>query len=290
MIEQTQRTHATHQEMMLDHRELDNEELDDLLISLVGGDSNASSSAASPILPPAVPARHATRRPTVAVAAEELMEHDERGLPVAMDEETRKARKMARNRRAAAVSRERKKQRVDELEAQVARLEAENRQLKRKLELCSSGSETSETVDTASDVEWWPISQQPEAFWTLAPLKKVCTPPPFPRRLLDWLLTLCLSIKASRCSTSSNAARTAFEPLTTAVNDRLHLSLARRPMRRTTSPHACARGHRHVRHGVRPRRFSICAIRTPHARQRAYCGRWCGERAGVMRPRYLSVS
>ena len=51
---------------------------------------------------------------------------DEEGLPLALDEETRKARRMARNRRAAAESRDRKKRRVDELEGQVEVLEREN--------------------------------------------------------------------------------------------------------------------------------------------------------------------
>lgn len=130
------------------------------------------------------------------------MECDEAGLPVAVDENTRKARKMARNRRAAAMSRERKKQRVDELEELVAALQQENASLKRRL--ASSGSETSETT---SDVELWPLSQQPEAFWlTYAPLKQACTPPPlhalFPR-LLASLWTLCLSTLSQMTTTSS---------------------------------------------------------------------------------------
>ena len=51
---------------------------------------------------------------------------DEEGLPFALDDQTRKARRMARNRRAAAESRDRKKRRVDELEGQVEVLEREN--------------------------------------------------------------------------------------------------------------------------------------------------------------------
>merc|ERR1719473_2183401 len=136
------------------------------------------------------------------------MECDEAGLPLALDEETRKARKMARNRRAAAVSRERKKQRVEELSEQVERLQAENAWLKRQLARSRSGSETSETI---SDVEWWPISQQPEAFWTYAPLKKVCTPPPLPAlisRLFASLWTLCLSMLCR--STSSRSSPSAL--------------------------------------------------------------------------------
>ena len=187
---------------MTSYPDLSNSELEDLLVSLSdpsdGTASLTSSTSSSPVprLTLAAPSnnkKRPNRQPTAAVAAEEWMERDERGLPVAVDEETRQARKMARNRRAAAVSRERKKQRVEELEEQVARLQEENARLKRQLAQTDSGSETSETT---SDVEWWPISQQPEAFWTYAPLKKDCTPPPLHsllRRLIASLYTLCLS-------------------------------------------------------------------------------------------------
>ena len=62
---------------------------------------------------------------TETICVEDLLV-DEEGLPLALDEETRKARRMARNRRAAAESRDRKKRRVDELEGQVEVLEREN--------------------------------------------------------------------------------------------------------------------------------------------------------------------
>merc|ERR1719453_730483 len=144
---------------MTSYPDLSTSELDDLLVSLADpSDGTASlTSSSSPVLAaPSNNKKRPNRQPTAAVAAEEWMERDERGLPVAVDEETRQARKMARNRRAAAVSRERKKQRVEELEEQVARLQEENARLKRQLAQTDSGSETSETT---SDVEWWPISQ-----------------------------------------------------------------------------------------------------------------------------------
>ena len=208
-------------------RALTSDELDELLISLTDagsstlssssptddGPSAPSSSSSSPIPPPlhiTASKKRPTRQPTVAEQAEELMDCDETGLPVAVDEDTRKARKMARNRRAAAVSRERKKQRVDELEEQVAALQQENASLKRRLACGSSGSETSETT---SDVESWPLSQQPEAFWlTYAPLKQACTPPPFHAllpRLLASLWTLCLSTLSQMTTTTSSACSAA---------------------------------------------------------------------------------
>ena len=214
-------------------RALTSDELDELLISLTNagsrtlsscspidhGSSAPSSSSSSPPSSSSSPPVHRpllinaskkrpVRQPTVAEQAEEQMECDEAGLPVAVDENTRKARKMARNRRAAAMSRERKKQRVDELEELVAALQQENASLKRRLAF--SGSETSETT---SDVESWPLSQQPEAFWlTYAPLKQACTPPPlhalFPR-LLASLWTLCLSTLSRVTTTTSSACSAA---------------------------------------------------------------------------------
>ena len=209
-------------------RALTSDELDELLISLTNagsrtlscspidhGSSAPSSSSSSPPSSSSSPPVHrpllisaSKKRPTVAEQAEEQMECDEAGLPVAVDEDTRKARKMARNRRAAAMSRERKKQRVDELEELVAALQQENASLKRRLAF--SGSETSETT---SDVESWPLSQQPEAFWlTYAPLKQACTPPPlhalFPR-LLASLWTLCLSTLSQITTTTSSACSAA---------------------------------------------------------------------------------
>ena len=209
-------------------RALTSDELDELLISLTNagsrtlscspidhGSSAPSSSSSSPPSSSSSPPVHrpllisaSKKRPTVAEQAEEQMECDEAGLPVAVDEDTRKARKMARNRRAAAMSRERKKQRVDELEELVAALQQENASLKRRLAF--SGSETSETT---SDVESWPLSQQPEAFWlTYAPLKQACTPPPFHAllpRLLASLWTLCLSTLSQMTTTTSSACSAA---------------------------------------------------------------------------------
>ena len=83
----------------------------------------------------------------MAEQAEEQMECDEAGLPVAVDEDTRKARKMARNRRAAAMSRERKKQRVDELEELVAALQQENASLKRRLDRVIAAAQVSDSEE-----------------------------------------------------------------------------------------------------------------------------------------------
>eukprot|EP00320_Phaeocystis_rex_P003221 CAMPEP_0119056688 /NCGR_PEP_ID=MMETSP1178-20130426/1291_1 /TAXON_ID=33656 /ORGANISM="unid sp, Strain CCMP2000" /LENGTH=266 /DNA_ID=CAMNT_0007037439 /DNA_START=31 /DNA_END=832 /DNA_ORIENTATION=- len=220
----------------MSYRDLTSTELDELLISLTADDglnTLSSSSFPTPVPPPlSIPAskrrplpsqipalkKRPNREPTVAEQAERLMDCDEIGLPVAVDEDTRKARKMARNRRAAAVSRERKKQRLDELEEQVAALQQENAWLKRRLAHARrSGSETSETT---SDVEPWPLSQQPEVFWTYAPLKQACTPPHFHTllpRLIASLWMLCLStlcrLTSSTCSvTTTKHASTHPEP------------------------------------------------------------------------------
>lgn len=237
-------------------------ELDELLVccdpsedsSLPSSSSLPASLSASPVPPPSLSVtvacgskKRPNRQPTVAVRAEQSMDHDERGLPVAVDEETRQARKMARNRKAAAVSRERKKQRVDELEEQVARLQEENSRLKSQLAQQSGGSETSETT---SDVEWWPVSQQPEAFWTYAPLKKACTPPPFLHALLSlltaplWtlcLLTWCRST-SSRCSPSPAKATTTRRPSSSCCTSKTPTS-ERRPARRCPMQRQPRGGH-----------------------------------------------
>ena len=132
-------TNTTHGDMAANYRELTTVELDALIFSLTDDGSNtlpssdgsitlSSSSSSSPPRPSPIttPRKRPNRQPTMAKQAEELMDCDDAGLPVAVDEDTRKARKMARNRRAAAVSRDRKKQRVDELEDQVAALQQEN--------------------------------------------------------------------------------------------------------------------------------------------------------------------
>jgi len=254
-------------------RALTSDELDELLISLTNagsctlsswspidhGSSAPSSSSSSPPSSSSSPPVHRpllvnaskkrpARQPTVAEQAEEQMECDEAGLPVAVDENTRKARKMARNRRAAAMSRERKKQRVDELEELVAALQQENASLKRRLAF--SGSETSETT---SDVESWPLSQQPEAFWlTYAPLKQACTPPPlhalFPR-LLASLWTLCLSTLSRMTTTTSSACSAAT---TTDADDAPAARASTCTSPAEPRPHHTAHGRRapcgHVRH------------------------------------------
>lgn len=211
-----------------------------------------------PSAPPLAASRKQGRRPSKAAEAEEFMDHDANGLPVAVDEETRKARKMARNRRAAAVSRERKKQRVDELEEQVRQLQRENAQLKHKLSMAGCGSETSETT---SDMEWGLLSQQPEVFWTpYAPLMKVCTPPPFLalRRFLPLLVTICLTaLFRLRCSPSSSRStlhEKADVSLTTPSSPcSMPRSVMPLPIRATCRPGR----HRRCQRGSRIRRCSI---------------------------------
>jgi len=209
------------------------------------------------------------RRPS---QAEELMDHDANGLPVAVDEETRKARKMARNRRAAAVSRERKKQRVDVLEDQVKQLQQENAQLKHKLAMAGCGSETSETT---SDMEWGLLSQQPEVFWTpYAPLMKVCTPPPFLalRRLLALLATICLTaLCRPRCSPSSSRStphEKADVPMTTPCSPcSMPHSVISLPIRVTCR----SARHRRCQRGSRIRRCSLISSRPQGAASDAGC-------------------
>ena len=252
--------------MAANYRELTTVELDALIFSLTDDGSNtlpssdgsitlSSSSSSSPPRPSPIttPRKRPNRQPTMAKQAEELMDCDDAGLPVAVDEDTRKARKMARNRRAAAVSRDRKKQRVDELEDQVAALQQENVWLKRRLTCRSSGSETSETT---SDVESWPLSQQPEAFWTYAPQKQVCNPPLFHAllpRLLASLWTLCLSTLclSTLCQMTSNPSSACSATATTDAH-------ADAPVRASTSPseprpyhtaHGCHAPSGSARHG-----------------------------------------
>ena len=55
------------------------------------------------------------------------------------DDEARKAQRMARNRRAAATSRARKKEHLESLQAQVDRLQAENAALRRRLSAADGG-------------------------------------------------------------------------------------------------------------------------------------------------------
>merc|ERR1711920_742581 len=92
-------------------------------------------------------------------------------LPLAVDEETRRLRRMARNRRAAAVSRQRKKAHVESLQSQLDALRAENEQLRQRLRDAGLLSE-SDTHDQHGQPQ--PYVQQPEALWNRS-LQLECT-------------------------------------------------------------------------------------------------------------------
>lgn len=89
-------------------------------------------------------------------SGEELNATDE--LPLAVDEETRRLRRMARNRRAAAVSRQRKKEHVEALQAQLDVLRAENEQLRQRL---SDAGLPCETDVHQQHSQQQPLLQQP---------------------------------------------------------------------------------------------------------------------------------
>lgn len=203
--------------------ELDGElQYEELLVSLMRGSSSSSSDAivvqgALPTVPGSpqwsesgasdstvdalpmllsTPARPSAQpRSKRKIDEDDGVELDEKGLPIAIDEETRRQRKMARNRRAAADSRARKKEKTDTLEARVAELEAENARLRAQLarvEGAKQGAMSTRSEDERSDhATRRPISQQPEAFWTYSPKRNIQLP---------WLAWLVLSRMTSPCS------------------------------------------------------------------------------------------
>ena len=75
--------------------------------------------------------------PAKARKSDASMVCDANGLPVALDDETRMARKKARNRRAAALSRERRQKYVDDLKKQIEKLQVENADLQNKLSMAT---------------------------------------------------------------------------------------------------------------------------------------------------------
>merc|ERR1712060_724244 len=91
-------------------------------------------------------------------------------LPMAVDEETRRLRRMARNRRAAAVSRQRKKAHVELLQSQLDALREENERLRRRLSDAGLLSENEHNQHTPPQ----PYVQQPEALWNRS-LQLECT-------------------------------------------------------------------------------------------------------------------
>lgn len=152
---------------------IDSTHIDDLLLSLM----DPPTSPRPPSVASSVETKAGGSPPAKSCAAkreqafdDEGFRLDDRGLPLATDDESRRARKMARNRRAAADSRARKKERTDELEARVAALEAENQQLRSRLARAEGlpsvdGEEKCEKQEDQTDTRW-PISPQPAALRT----------------------------------------------------------------------------------------------------------------------------
>merc|ERR1712087_360973 len=163
--------------------QLTGDDIDELLLSLIEVPSfppgSPASSAETDEVPPSydlTDLAELTQLPEEAEVALRLSKgacgsscSDE--LPMAVDEETRRLRRMARNRRAAAVSRQRKKAHVESLQSQLDALRAENEQLRQCLRDAGLLSE-SDTHDQHGQPQ--PYVQQPEALWNRS-LQLECT-------------------------------------------------------------------------------------------------------------------
>merc|ERR1712087_203123 len=163
--------------------QLTGDDIDELLLSLIEVPSfppgSPASSAETDEVPPSydlTDLAELTQLPEEAEVALRLSKgacgsscSDE--LPMAVDEETRRLRRMARNRRAAAVSRQRKKAHVEQLQSQLDALRAENEQLRRRLSDAGLLSEN-DAHDQHSQPQ--PYVQQPEALWNRS-LQLECT-------------------------------------------------------------------------------------------------------------------
>jgi len=163
--------------------QLTGDDIDELLLSLIEVPSfppgSPASSAETDEVPPSydlTDLAELTQLPEEAELALRLSKgacgsscSDE--LPMAVDEETRRLRRMARNRRAAAVSRQRKKAHVESLQSQLDALRAENEQLRQRLSDAGLLSE-SDTHDQHGQPQ--PYVQQPEALWNCS-LQLECT-------------------------------------------------------------------------------------------------------------------
>jgi len=150
--------------------QLTGDDIDELLLSLIEVPSfppgSPASSAETDEVPPSydlTDLAELTQLPEEAEVALRLSKgacgsscSDE--LPMAVDEETRRLRRMARNRRAAAVSRQRKKAHVESLQSQLDALRAENEQLRQRLSDAGLLSE-SDTHDQHGQPQ--PYVQQP---------------------------------------------------------------------------------------------------------------------------------
>lgn len=139
-------------------------------------------------------------------SGEELNATDE--LPLAVDEETRRLRRMARNRRAAAVSRQRKKEHVEALQAQLDVLRAENEQLRQRL---SDAGLPCETDVHQQHSQQQPLLQQPEALWNRS--LQLEFPQLLPAVTMFFFLALLLRSKILQQSVSSVPSVSTHAPL-----------------------------------------------------------------------------
>lgn len=188
------------------------------------------------------PAKPAARR------ASRKRSHDEStsGATKAMTEDdARKAQRMARNRRAAATSRARKKEHLESLQSQVDSLQAENAELRRRLLDAGLMSDERE-----GQLGRRPYGLQPAALsWTHSPQLEY----PLPTPQLAFTLVLALLRLHLQAST--------WLTLTTASTFR-HLALSRPkgrlpawfPAAPMTTPRRCAPQH-------------LCSEASPHRRQ-----------------------
>lgn len=172
-----------------------------LVVSLTASPKPKAKRAAAPKA--AKPSGGGARKRGAADGAEGG-EGEGEGSAAASEEEARKAQRMARNRRAAATSRARKKEHLETLQAQVERLEAENAELRRRLSdagLASDEPHAAECERLGGEALRGsrPYGQQPAALcWTSQPPQLGLTTLPTPPRgrtllaLAPLLLLCCL--------------------------------------------------------------------------------------------------
>ena len=182
--------------------------------------SPASSDSSAPTAPPSPP-----RLALHAGAKRSLYDAE---LPEAVDEESRVARRKARNRRAAADSRERKKAAQDGMALEMEALRAENAELRRLLAATYAptdiDTDTTTTTDrstrrAAAETDQWPIFQQPAAFWTPSPQLEASQPPVASAAAIRLVLSLavfCRLKDSISTSTAMTTPRTLFSPTSSA--------------------------------------------------------------------------
>jgi len=183
--------------------------------------SPASSDSSAPTAPPSPP-----RLALHAGAKRSLYDAE---LPEAVDEESRVARRKARNRRAAADSRERKKAAQDGMALEMEALRAENAELRRLLAATYAptdiDTDTTTTTDrtarrAAAETDQWPIFQQPAAFWTPSPQLEASQPPVASAAAIRLVLSLAVFCRfKDSISTSTSTAtppRILFSPTSSA--------------------------------------------------------------------------